>query len=342
MTTPYPKIYIIILNYNGWRDTIECLESVFRISYPHYRVIVVDNCSSDDSWEHLKGWADGERDTWRCDSAELQYVFETPLAKPISYLPMRQADIQRPEARSFTPSLILIQTGENLGYAGGNNVGIRYVLNRGDYDYIWLVNNDTIVDKLALDTLVDYCQQHTEVGIVGSKLMCFHRPKTIQSMGGRINRWFATTSSLGQGQIDTGQWPDLEVDHVQGASFFVSKKCIETTGVLPEEYFMYMEETDYCYHAHLNGFKVATAHSSKVFHKEGSSTGCRPDKGKEGKSYLADTLSIRNRLRFARKYLRPYLPTVFLGLFMSLLIRIKRRQWKNAGYILRLILGIES
>ncbi len=342
MTTQHPNVYIIILCYNGWRDTIECLESVFRISYPHYRVIVVDNCSSDDSWEHLKGWADAERNTWRCDCVELQNLFEKPLEKPIPYLLINREGLTCPGGSTSTPPLVLIQTGANLGYAGGNNVGIQYAINQGDYDYIWLVNNDTVVDGYALDALIHYCRQHAEAGIVGSKLMYYHKPKTIQSMGGKINRWFATTSVLGRDQEDIGQWQDIEVDHIQGASFFISKRCIETTGLLPEDYFMYMEETDYCYHARLNGFKVVTTHLSKVFHKEGSSTGCQPEKGKVGKSYFADTLSIRNRLRFAKKYLRPYLPTVFLGLFISLLIRIKRHQWRNAVYVLRLIFGIES
>ncbi|RLB01300.1 MAG: glycosyltransferase family 2 protein [Deltaproteobacteria bacterium] len=344
MQVPIPMVYIILLNYNGWQDTLECLESLVRIDYPDYRVVVVDNGSTDKSIEYIKKWAEGDKDLEMHSREFTRYNSGPGLDKPIPYMLINAKHIDRFEdiPDKAKPYITIIDTGKNLGFAGGNNVGIRYAISRREYDYVWLLNNDTVVEKGALGALVEYSQRNKDAGIVGSKLLYYHRPDIIQSAGGRLNKWFASTSSIGQGQHDSFKWDkDAEVETIMGASFFISRECIERIGLLPEEYFLYMEETDYCYRARLHGFKIGFAHKSKVYHKEGSSTGCVPLKGGEGRSYEADILSIRNRLRFARKYLRPYLPTVYLGLLISTLIRIKRRQWRNALYIIRLLLGIE-
>ncbi|MEA3223036.1 MAG: glycosyltransferase family 2 protein [Thermodesulfobacteriota bacterium] len=339
------KVYIIILNYNGWKDTVECLESVFRVAYPDYKVIVVDNDSTDNSLEYIKAWADGDECVWRRPDNSFEDLFETPLKKPIAY------NVIYNQGREYSAgvydqaetALTVIQAGKNLGFAGGNNVGIRYAIKANDYGFIWLLNNDTVIDKYSLKELCDYHRQYPDTGIIGSKLLYYDNPSIIQSIGGRLNKWFATTSNFGGGQVDNGQLDKyVEIDHIRGASFFISGKCIETVGLLPEDYFMYMEETDYCYKARLRGLEVGYAYKSRVYHKEGSSTGCKYSKGNEGKSYIADILSLRNRLRFAKKYLRSYLPTVYLGLIISFSIRIKRRQWKNASYIIKLILGAEG
>ncbi len=340
-----PKVYIVVLNYNGWQDTLECLESLFRLSYPEYRIVVVDNGSTDNTVEYIKKWADGDKGLDMHGHDLTRYSSGPELQKPIPYILINTQDIERsgdiPDQGKA--SITIIPVGKNLGFAGGNNVGIRYAISKGDYAYVWLLNNDTVVEKNSLEALVEYSQKNKDAGIVGSKLLYYHRPGIIQSAGGRLNKWFGSTTSIGQGQYDSGQWDtDSFVETIMGASFFMSRECIEKVGLLPEEYFLYMEETDYCYKAQLRGFKVGYAYKSRVYHKEGSSTGCISLKGAEGRSYKADTLSMRNRVKFAKKYLRPYIPTVYLGLLASALIRIKRKQWRNALYVVKLLLGIES
>jgi len=117
-----PKVEIIILNWNRFRDTAECLESVFRIRYPNFSVVVVDNGSEDDS------------------AAQVENTFDR---------------------------VTLIRNRENLGYAEGNNVGIRHALENGA-DYVWLLNNDTVVDREALAALVDLAERDRGIGILGS------------------------------------------------------------------------------------------------------------------------------------------------------------------------------
>ena len=150
----WPKVAIIILNWNGWEDTIECLESVFRISYPNHKVIVVDNGSTDSSMEKIKNWADGKLEVLTPGPAHhLYHLSHPPVKKPIPYVYYTREEAEKggnftiEEKITLPYPLILIQTDENLGFAGGNNVGIKYTLCNKNIDYLLLLNNDIVVDK---------------------------------------------------------------------------------------------------------------------------------------------------------------------------------------------------
>src|SRR5450830_954663 len=126
-----PLTYIVLLNWNGWKDTIECLESVFRLDYPHFRVIVCDNASRDGSLDHIKAWADG-RQAAAASSVVLRSAAR-PLAKPVAWVEYDREQAERGGDAHEQAPLVLIQTGANLGFAGGNNVGVRYAQARGDH-----------------------------------------------------------------------------------------------------------------------------------------------------------------------------------------------------------------
>ena len=211
----YPKVYIIILNYNGWADTIECLESVLRNDYPNYQVIVIDNNSPNNSMEYIKAWAEGKLDVWVKPEHPLRHLSFPPVKKPIPYVYYTREGAEKggdpdlekrmeqnnPEGITTKYPLIFIQTGENLGFAGGNNVGIRYSLAEGDFEYIWLLNNDTVIEQNSLSKLVEkaekYKKEERKVGIIGSKLLYYDNPKIIQGIGGMYNKWFAVGKHLG-------------------------------------------------------------------------------------------------------------------------------------------------
>lgn len=125
------KVYVIILNWNGWEDTIECLESVFRNIYPSYTVIVCDNGSHDGSLERIKLWAEGKLDVLVPSHNPLRPLSYPPVIKPIPYIEYYREDAEKGGINDGKIPLVLIQTGGNLGFAGGNNVGLRYILARG-------------------------------------------------------------------------------------------------------------------------------------------------------------------------------------------------------------------
>lgn len=288
-------VYIVVLNYNGADDTLMCLASLSVMRGEDFRTLVVDNGSTDDSLRVLEGW----KETHALD-------------------------------------MEIIAVPANLGYAAGNNVGIRRALADETCRYVWLLNNDTLVDPGALDGLLACMRHHPQAGIVGSKLLDFEPPHRHQGMGGLVNRWFATTSHIGEGELDRGQYDHFPApDYIGGASCLIPRSCLEVAGMLPEEYFLYMEDVDYSYRVRGCGFRLVLAPESLVYHKQGAGSGTN----KQHKSYQADTLGVRNRVRFARQHLRPYLPTVYLGVFFSLVLRLRRRQWPNARYMLDILIG---
>ena len=237
--------FIIILNWNGWQDTTECVESCLKLTYSNSRILIVDNGSMDGS----------ER-----------------------------------ELRQRFPELEILQTGSNLGYAGGNNVGIRHALARGA-EYIWLLNNDTSVEPEALTSLVEAAETSSDVGIVGSLILHYQQPQTICFAGGYINWRDGSTRHLGIGEPDAGQYVlRRSVDYVSGCSMLLTRACIEKIGLLQKEYFLYYEETDWCARALRAGFKVFCQPASRVYHKESPSTGVIPP--------VVLYYLIRNRLFF--------------------------------------------
>ena len=193
-----PKVYIVILNWNGWKDTIECLESVFRNDYTNYQVIVCDNASEDGSLKHIAAWATGGLDVYVPPEAFLRYSSFPPGHKPI---PSVQYDRQEAEAGgkpgNDNVQLLLIQTGTNLGFASGNNVGLRYALARDDFEYVWLLNNDTVIRPDALSKLIIRIKENPKIGMCGSTLLYYHDPRLIQAAGGgHYNKWLGTTRHL--------------------------------------------------------------------------------------------------------------------------------------------------
>ena len=185
------RVYIILVNWNGWRDTLECLESVFRNNYHSFRVVVCDNDSQDGSLGYIKAWADNKLDSFVPPASKLSYLSWPPVAKPVAYAEYSREEAERGGDFDDDTPLTLIRNGGNLGFAGGNNVGLRYALARGDFEYVWLLNNDTVVDPGALTRLVERMEQQPSVGMCGSTIRLYHDP------GKDTSAWGAATTVVG-------------------------------------------------------------------------------------------------------------------------------------------------
>jgi GT2 family glycosyltransferase len=332
---PAGQVYIVVLNWNGWRDTIECLESVFRLDYPDYRVVVCDNASSDDSWNQIRRWAQGEIKAEPRNPA-LAALTDPPVAKPIPF-----AELGPTEAgmggKDADARLILIQTGANLGFAGGNNMALRYALNCADFDFAWLLNNDTVVRTDALSHLVQRMAERPDAGICGSTLVYYDDPSKVQAFGGSVyNKWVARAGHIGK-LADAGQLPDaLEVERklafVVGASMLVRRSFLEQIGLMDEQYFLYFEEIDWATRAK-SQFKLAYSKSSIVYHKEGGATGSHRVLSR--RSAWSEFYSVRNRVLFTRKHCPIALPSVLCAISMSALFRLLGRRWENLRALIR-------
>ena len=221
------KISIVILNWNGKKDTLECLHSLESLSYPNYETIVVDNGSRDDSIEVIK--------------------------------------------KEF-PKVTLLMETENLGFAGGCNVGIRYALNHGA-DAVCLLNNDTVVDPHFLQAFVDRMQKEPTVGILGAKIYMYTERNRLDHIGGMWNKEKAEFTLIGNRALDSEIcWDEShEIDYVCGAAFFVKKEVFEKIGLLEEKFFLIWEESDFCFRAKRAGFAIKVCLQAKLFHKVSAS-----------------------------------------------------------------------
>lgn len=325
---------ILILNWNGWKDTIECLDSVFSSDYKNYQVIVCDNDSQDESIEKIIDWATGRLIATPASSAPaILHGASSPVAKPIAY---RLYDRKHAEGGAGEDdreySLILIRTGANLGFAGGNNVGLRYVLAREGFEYVWLLNNDTVIKNDALRQLVKKAEYYKEngqkVGIVGSKLFYYDQPHIVQSVGGIYNKWLGTTKHLGLWEFDSGQYDNdtfiKNIDYVDGSAMLVSKSFLQEAGLMSEDYFLYYEELDWSLRGRRYNYALGYSWQSHVYHKEGGTIGSSSNPYK--KSELSDYYGLRNRIIFARKFFPAYMCNVYLGFLAVIINRIRRGQ----------------
>ena len=334
------RVYILLVNWNGWADTVECLESLFRLDYPDFRVIVCDNGSSDGSLEQIKSWAEGKLPEHPGGSSELCHLISPPVIKPLSWIELARVSAEAGGDLEKLPPLILVRNEENLGFAGGNNVGLRFVLSRGDGDFVWLLNNDTVVPPGALKAMVERLGNRPSGGICGSSILNYRRPLRIDALGGAYYcRWLGLAWHLGRFRPFVGRFAvgtiERHMDYVVGASMLVSKRFLHDIGLLDESYFLYYEELDWATRSK-GRFELVYAPDSVVYHKIGGTIGTSSSPG--GKSLLSDYYTLRNRLRFTRKYYPIALPTVYLGVFCALIVRLLLGQWHKAHMVWRLLL----
>ena len=251
------KVYIVIVNWNGWRDTLECLESILKNNYTNYQIIICDNASTDNSINEIKKWANSKKNK-------------------ISINIIQAQNLKKKSSLITKDTLVtIIKTGGNLGFSGGNNTGIKYILNKKEDCFIWLLNNDTTIDRGALTALVEKCQKDPNIGICGSKLINYFDRNIIQACGGaRYFKWLGIQKNIGSGFIKklelTEDYVEKRADYIIGASMLFSSAFFKKIGLLDESYFLYFEELDLA--ERIKGeYKLGYASKSIVFHKEGSS-----------------------------------------------------------------------
>jgi len=234
-------VTVVVLNWNGWPDTLACIASLKKLNYPNFDMVVVDNGSTDGSQAHIE---------------------------------------------AHVPDIRVIQTGANLGFGGGCNVGIRKALEQGS-DYVWLINSDATADKNSLTELVSLADEQALVGAVGSVLYQTDRPEQVQLWGGgKVNFLFG---------ISRHQMSFAHLDFVSGASVLLRREAIEQVGLFDEQtFFMYWEDSDLGFRLRQAGWQLAVAENSRVWHKLSASLG-------QGSRQL-DAYFTQSGVRFFRRY----------------------------------------
>lgn len=269
----YPKVAIITLNWNGWEDTIECLESLYRITYPLYEVIVVDNGSKDESIEKMKSYAEGDV------RVESKFFDVSQENKPINVeiyskdeLESAVPIIRSPENLISRKNLILIKNDKNYGFAEGNNIGIRFALNKLKADFVLLLNNDVVVDPNFLNELIKAAETDPKIGVLGPTVYEYKEPKKIQSAGTKIYWSLGEAINRTSHKNERSGEPE-EVDSVIGCALLARSEVFHKIGYLNKDYFAYLEETEFCSRAHKASYKIVYVPEGKIWHKGGATSG---------------------------------------------------------------------
>lgn len=230
-------VAIILVNYNGFDVTSDCLKSLENISKDilneEFKIYVVDNAGSDGSYEKLT-----------------EYISE------------RQSD-----------NVILIRNKENLGFAGGNNIAVRRALEEGA-DYIVLLNNDTLVEKDFLGYLLEPFRIYEDCYASVGKIYYESDRNKIWYAGGKFSYRTGKTEHLRYGEKEDGRQEKIrKVTFATGCCLCISKECVQNVGLLCEDYFLYDEDTDYCLRILESGHSIYYAPKSVIYHKVSVSTG---------------------------------------------------------------------
>lgn len=245
------KIVVVILNWNGKADTLECLKSVEGVLYPNFEIVVVDNGSEDDSVAAI---------------------------------------------RENFPRVRIIETGANLGYAGGNNVGLRDAIKQGA-DYVLLLNNDTVVDPEIIEAFVQTANVFPDAALFGAKVYYYAEPNRIWYAGAKWIDHRSNFAHLGHGLLDNEEFDRIcETDFAQGCALFVRVDALKDIGLLDEKFFLNYEEVDWSYRARKAGHKSIFVPKARVWHKVSASFG-------GAKSPVHSYFLFRNRLLWAKRHL---------------------------------------
>jgi GT2 family glycosyltransferase len=263
-------VRVIVLNWNGWQQTAECLRSLQNLRYERHSVVVVDNGSTDESVEQL---------------------------------------------RKLFPGQEILLNQANLGFAGGNNPAIRQALAAGS-DYVWLLNNDTVVDPEALTAMVELAEATPQTGAVASAIYRHDSPEEVEVWGGgKVN------FLLGVVRHHLRPVAEKNLHYLSGASLLLRRRALEKVGLLDDGFFLYWEDTDLGFRLRKAGWKLAVASRARVWHRGNASLGVRNPR--------LDYYFNRSALRFFHKHAPvPAIP-ILVSVVVRLLLRAVHGEWSR-------------
>jgi GT2 family glycosyltransferase len=216
----------------------------------------------------------------------------------------------------------VLRLPDNLGYAGGNNAGLRLALSRGA-DHVFLVNSDVIPAPTCLDQLLVAAQAHPKAGLLGPLVLRERTPWQVESNGQSFNRW---TGRHREWDRNARAWAlptrSHAVDAVSGCALLVSRAAVEAAGGLDERFFLYFEDMDWCLRARAAGFETVAVPVARVWHRGSASIGTD--------SPRTTFYSVRNHAWVARRHapriVRPAIGALVMLYHLAFLLTNPRRR----------------
>lgn len=315
----YPHVVVLILNWKSWEDTLECLESLYQITYPNYSVIVVDNGSGNESIQKINDYAKGKI---KIKSKFIKFNLNNKPINVIEITEKRSEELSNKlelseEEKGIirhkpNEKLIIIKNDKNYGFAKGNNIGIKFAENVLKPDYFLLLNNDTAVEPDFLTKMINAGESYDQAGIIGSKIPYYDKSKRNWFCKGIIN-WFSINIAY-HGEDCKGVRESS--DYITGCVALIKKEVVKKIGYLDENLFLYFEDADYSLRAKNVGFKLLVEPKAVVYHKVSATS----------YSYVLSTAQYyfsRNRIWFIKKYCpKKYIKLSMMFIFLRFFLAI--------------------
>lgn len=302
MTTPVTGV--VIVTFNSADVIVDCLETLLSASRGRLRVVVVDNASTDQTVARIRDWAAGRGE--QAPAAELPFN-AAPVAKPI------------PVAEDVAASgVTLLQAGQNLGFAGGVNIGLRHLQQDSSVGYFWVLNPDCVTPPETVDGLLRYLSEKAPQGMIGGRVNYLSTPDVIQIDGGTVKWTTGVTGNihLGASHARTAAPDASDLDFITGASMIVSRSFLDQVGLMREDYFLYYEEVDWAMRR--GDLPLHYCADLLVYHHAGTSI------GSPTVSRIASPFSLyfkhRGRMMFLRRFNPKALPLGY-AYSMALILR---------------------
>lgn len=219
------KYLVILLNYNNWQDTIECVLSLINSGTGSSNIIIIENCSTDNSREKLS---------------------------------------------EKMPAVKVIQSDKNLGFTGGNNVGIKYAL-ENNYDYAIVLNNDTIVEsKVSIKNLIDEMDQNPDATLGTGRIFYYPEKDKVWYDGGKVIKWRAAEKHFNfRKNINEIKLHNelRNIDFISGCYMCIRLRDLPKLGYMDEKFFIYLDDLEYSSRASKYGMKMLYVPNSVIYHK---------------------------------------------------------------------------
>lgn len=316
-----PDVAVVILNFNGWKYTLECLSSLMNLETRPQHIVVCDNGSSDGSLDRIHDWgrinySDAVVKVTAGTNHELITIYQT----------------------NGAPPFILIDNAANLGFSAGNNRGIRYILQHTGSDFVWLLNNDTVVHQKALCALLDFSDANPAMGVIGSTVVYAHDKARVQCAGGCRYHPATTIFRYAFGGSDINRLihfgPRVHLDYIYGASMFIRADAFRRIGLLNEEHFLFYEEADFCRRVIRVGYQIGWCPKSIIYHKAGA-TVCAASAEDRIKLSIANYHENLSTLIFTGNFFSYLMPIAALSRFVGKLLAIL---WSRRLFLLKPLL----
>jgi GT2 family glycosyltransferase len=298
---------IILVNYQSYGDTVECVESLLNMGDDNFKIFIIDNSD--------------EKSKQREFITSLNLMVQSKaIANSIEIFQSSENFVL-----SRTCSLISLINSKNEGFAAANNIVLKRLMNSTDFKYIWLLNNDTKVPEYAVGRYVEEYQDLSKsmnIGLLGCVLVYHSKNNIIQGVGGRYYKFLGTSNHVLDGcelsKLQTEH--PFKIDYPIGASMFTSIEFLREIGLMEEDYFLYFEELDWVMRASKKGWVTSYTPKIVVEHKAGQTIGGK-NKVKKRSSELSDYYFYRNRIRFSYRFTPFHFPFVLMTVFATVCFR---------------------